>query len=101
MFIDTFIKAGNKSLWAKYDTRLVWYAPEVNDKATSIALLRISTINRQLSARMIVEFEASTRFSSAYYILDGVCKFKKDSVDLIETSKYSDDIGTWIGVTLC
>ena len=50
---------------------------------------------------MIVEFEASTRFSCAYYVLDSVCKLKKDSVDLIETSKHSDDIGTWIGVTLC
>ena len=50
---------------------------------------------------MIVGSEARTRFSSAYDGFDGVCKFKKDSVDLIETSKYSDDIGTWIGITLC
>ena len=49
---------------------------------------------------MMVGSEAPTRLSSAYDILDSVRKFKKDSIDFIKTSKHSDDVGTWIGVTL-
>ena len=38
--INTFIKAGNKSLYVKYETRLVCHAPEVKDNATLIAFCR-------------------------------------------------------------
>lgn len=40
----TFITEGNKSLWIKYVSSVVWYAPEVTAKATSTAFTRISTI---------------------------------------------------------
>ena len=40
----TFINEGNKSLCVKYERRLVWYAPDVIDRATSTAFWRMSTI---------------------------------------------------------
>jgi len=40
----TFITEGNKSLWIKYVSRVVWYAPDVTAKATSTAFSRISTV---------------------------------------------------------
>ena len=33
----TFINEGNKSLCVKYERRLVWYAPDVIDRANSTA----------------------------------------------------------------
>jgi len=39
----TFINEGNKSLCVKYDRRLVWYAPDMIDRATSTAFWRMST----------------------------------------------------------
>lgn len=65
-----------------------------------MALPRISTIISQRLVKMAVGSGAPTRSSSPYDVFNDVCKFEKDSVDLIETSKHSDDVGTWIGVTL-
>lgn len=66
-----------------------------------MALLRISTNYPSVSSEDDRWIKAPTRFPSAYDVFNSVCKFKKDSVDLIETSKYSDDIGTWVGITFC
>ena len=96
----TFINAGNKSRWVKYDTRLVWYAPEVSDRATSIALLRISAITSQHRAKILIGSEAPTRSSSAYDGFDGVCELEEDSINLIKTSKHSNDVGAWVSITL-
>lgn len=37
----TFIREGNRSLWVKYDTRLVLYAPLTIAMAVRMALTRI------------------------------------------------------------
>jgi len=39
----TFIREGKRSRCVKYERRLVWYAPDTTDKATSIAFCRVST----------------------------------------------------------
>jgi hypothetical protein len=48
--ILTFISEGKRSLWVKYERRLVWKAPETTDKATSIAFCRTSTATVWVSA---------------------------------------------------
>ena len=53
----------------------------------------------QRLAKMGTGSEAPTRSSSAYDAFNGVCEFEEDSIDLIKTSKHSNDVGTWISIT--
>jgi hypothetical protein len=50
----TFIKEGNKSLCVKYESRLVWYAPDVIDRATSTAFWRMSTMIQLITFQICV-----------------------------------------------
>lgn len=49
----TFINAGKRSRCVKYETRLVWYAPEVNDNAAWIAFWRRPTRKYQHSDHVV------------------------------------------------
>jgi len=97
IMLPTFIKAGNKSRWVKYETRLVWYAPDVRDRATSIAFWRTSTI--LVSANVFEQSRQHTGPARSYYVLYGVCKFREHHINIVQTGEHRDNIRAWVRVS--
>ena len=95
----TFMSAGKRSLCVKYERRVVWYAPDTTDNATSTAFCRVSTVfcQRVASTR---EPTTLTTPSRSYCHIQRRNKVCEHSIHLVQSGDHIDDIRAGVGIFL-